>query len=349
MKPRPAVPHPALVALAALLLPLAACDSHKSAPTRGDAAAQLPPLSVTTARAERAERPIAEPVVGNVAAFRRPVVSAQVNGTILRTLAEPGQRVRRDDLLAEISAPEAEARLSAARAELNLAQQDFARTEQLLASRTVSREAFDQARARLEGARAAAAQAEAAVGYRQVRAPIDGMVRTRLAEAGEVTAPGRPLFELEDETLLRLEAFIPESLSSAVAVGDSVTVRIDAADAALSATLAEITPAADPVSRTFLAKFDLPPTSGVLSGQFGRALIPAGTEAATRVPAAAVRRRGQIESVFVVADGRAVLRLVRTGRTADGHTDILAGIEPGETVVVEGAGDLVDGRAVGVR
>ena len=346
---------------AALWVGLAGCHKNATTPASGDVladVAKLPAVSVTTATISRHAWPQLEPIGGTVAAVRRPVVSAQINGIVTRIPVDAGQKLQQGDLVAEISSPEAEASLRAAQAELNLAQQDFARTEQLLASRSVSRETFDQSKARLEGARAAQTQAQTAVGYREVRAPITGVVRKRLVESGEVVAPGKPLIEMEDETKLRLEAFIPESLTGAVDLGTTVMVRIDAADKNLSATLAEITPVADPLSRTFLVKFDLPATSGVLSGQFGRAYIPTGSTERIEIPAEAVRRVGQIESVFVIRDGRAWLRLVRTsqrpslsGQTVDkpSQLHVLAGLEPGEVVAIGGPADLMDGRPVSVR
>ena len=337
------------------------CHKNAPAPAQGEVladVAKLPAVAVTSATVTRQRWPQLEPIGGTVAAVRRPVVSAQINGIVTRIPVDAGQKLKQGDLVAEISSPEAEASLRAAKADLNLAQQDYSRTEQLLASRSVSREAFDQAKARLETVRAAQAQAQTAVGYRQVRAPITGVVRKRLVESGEVVAPGKPLIEMEDESALRLEAFIPESLSGAVDLGTTVTVFINAADEGLSATLAEITPVADPLSRTFLVKFDLPATSGVLSGQFGRAYIPTGDVERIEIPAEAVRRVGQIESVFVIRDGRAWLRLVRTSYTAGFFVEkvdaraqihVLSGLEAGEVVAIGGRADLVDGRTVSVH
>ncbi len=345
-------------------LGLATAGCHKGAPETAsggvpESVAKLPPVSVTSATVTRASYPRLEPMGGTVAAVRRALVSAQINGIVSRTAVEAGQRIKKGDLVAEISSPEAEASLAAARAELNLAQQDFTRTEQLLVSRSVSREAFDQSKARLEGAKAATVQAETAVGYREVRAPMDGVVRERLVENGEVVAPGKPLLEMEDDTALRLETYIPESWSGNLTMGTEVMVTVDAAQKKMSGTLAEITPVADPLSRTFLVKFDLPPTSGVLSGQFGRAYIPAGSVVKTEVPEEAVRRVGQIESVFVLKDGRAWLRIVRTAQSLSvaettgpkegDKASILAGLEAGEAVAVGGGIDLVDGRAVSVH
>ena len=83
----------------------------------------------------------------------------------------------------------------------------------------------------------------------------------------------------------------------------------------MEGTVAEVSPAADPDSRTFLVKLDLPAAPGLRSGQFGRVAVPVGEANAIRVPLTAVIQRGQMEMVFVVANGRAQLRLVKTGES----------------------------------
>ena len=97
-------------------------------------------------------------------------------------------------------------------------------------------------------------------------------------------------------------------------------------------------PAADPLSRTFTVRADLPRTEGVYPGMFGRLRIPLGEREAVRVPAAAVKRVGQLETVVVRTDGevegaRWERRLVTTGATGDdGWVEALSGLVGGETV-----------------
>lgn len=315
------------------------------------AAAAEPTATVRVKAIEVQERtvPLVDEVVGTVTARNKPMVSAQINGTVLKTYAETGQRVKAGDLLAELTSSEADARLSGAKSSLDLATREFNRSQQLVASGTISKEAHDQATAALESAKAAVKEAQTAVGYKQVHSPINGVIRARRADAGEVTSPGKPLFEMEDEHSLRFEANVAESLSGGLAVGTAVPVRLDATDKQVSGTLSEITPSADPVSRTFLVRFDIAETSGVMAGQFGRAMLPAGKTTEVQVPTGAVLRRGQMEMVYVLDNGTARLRLVRTGRKSGDQIQLLSGIEPGERIAASGVSALVDGQKVEVE
>ena len=113
---------------------------------------------------------------------------------------------------------------------------------------------------------------------------------------------------------MRLEADVPEAVIGHLALGDKLGVRISGVTNELDGIISEISPSADPNSRTFRVKLDLPPTTGLRAGQFGRAAMPVGESSAMRVPATAVILRGQMELVFVVVNSHAQLRLVKTGK-----------------------------------
>lgn len=111
----------------------------------------------------------------------------------------------------------------------------------------------------------------------------------------------------------------------------------------------EIAPAADPNSRTFRVKLDLPPTLGLRLGQFGRVTVPLNEIATVRVPARALVVRGQMEIVFVVEQQKAQLRLVKTGKRLGDEWEVVSGLNAGESIVVEGAASLSDGQPVEVK
>jgi len=117
----------------------------------------------------------------------------------------------------------------------------------------------------------------------------------------------------------------------------------------LEALISEIAPSADPNSRTFLVKLDLPAHPGLRSGQFGRMAIPLAEVNALRIPASAVVARGQLELVFVVTNRQAQLRLVKTGKRIGQQVEIVSGLSPGESIVVEGAAQLTDGQPLEAR
>jgi RND family efflux transporter MFP subunit len=163
---------------------------------------------------------------------------------------------------------------------------------------------------------------------------------------GDLAAPGKPLLALEDPSALQLEADVPEAIASHVQREARLTARVDGVSGELTGTVSEISPAADPVSRTVRIKIDLPEKAGLSSGQFGRLLVPVGESNSLRVPVSAVVERGQLEIVFVVENQRAQLHLVKTGKRVGDEMEILSGLHAGDAVVVEGAAQLTDGQRV---
>ncbi|MDR7455484.1 MAG: efflux RND transporter periplasmic adaptor subunit, partial [Armatimonadota bacterium] len=236
----------------------------------------------------------------------------------------------------------AERAVEAARAQRDLAERTLVRYQALLDRRSVAPQEYDEVAAR---ARAAAAeverleemrasllarraqvlarieQAEAEVraatvtlGYTTLRAPLDGVVVAKPVEVGNLAAPGVPLVTLEEERY-RLEVVVEESQIQKIRLGQRATVVIDALRAEVAGTVAEVVPAADPASRTFVVKVELPPRAGLRSGLFGRARFAVGERSVLAVPRAALVQRGQLQSVYVVEpDGVARLRLVKSGR-----------------------------------
>ena len=187
------------------------------------------------------------------------------------------------------------------------------------------------------------------LGYTKLIAPFDGIVTRKLADVGDLAAPGKPILEMEDPRALRFEADVPEALIGSVKLGAKLPVRVSAVAAPIESTVVEIAPVADAASRTFLVKLDLPPAEGTRSGQFGRVWVTTGESQTIGVPAAALIVRGQVETVFVAEKGYAQLRIVRTGKCTDGEVELLSGIAPGESVIIEGAEQLRDGQPITLK
>ena len=157
------------------------------------------------------------------------------------------------------------------------------------------------------------------------------------------------MVDLEDPASLRLEAAVPESLAGQVKPGTSLAVTVSAAVLALTATVVEVSPAADPVTRTVRVRLALPATPGLRSGQFGRVTVPVAAGERLLIPAGAVRRLGQMDAVLVVDDGHARLRLVRLGETtAAGEVAVRAGLTAGERLITS-PGTVMDGAPVTLR
>jgi RND family efflux transporter MFP subunit len=317
--------------------------------TTSPSATDLPAAPVRVQIVERKARAATEEVVGTVRARLRAVIEAKISGRLETMLAVPGQEVKAGELLAELDAREVRARLDQALAVRQQAEADLARANSLLTQKILSAAEYDVAQSRFRVADAAAREAETMLGYAKVNAPFAGIITRKHADVGDLAAPGKPLLAMEDARDLRLEADVPEAVVGHLQLGDRLSVRVSSVSNELTGVVSEISPAADPNSRTFLVKLDLPPAPGLRAGQFGRAAMPVGETSALRVPAAAVIQRGQMELVFVVADARAQMRIVKTGRRLGNEIELVSGVNTGEQVVREGAADLVDGQRVEAR
>lgn len=325
---------------------LAGCGRQ---PPHPSASAQLPTIPVRVAAITVKPYPAYEETVGTVQAKLRASLAAQISGRIEVMPVTFGQSVKAGDLIARLEARELQARLEQARALRIQAETEFKRAQNLLPAKAMTREQYDATLARYRVAVAGAIEAETMLGYTRIAAPFDGVIARKVADVGDLATPGRSLVELEDPAALRLEAEVPEALIERVQLGATMMVRVSGVTNRLKGVVTEIAPSANPNSRTFVVKLDLPAARGLRSGRFGRVAVPVGETTLPRVPVSAVVVRGEMELVFVVADQKAHLRLVKTGKRYDGQIQLLSGVTPGEQVVVEGAARLVDGQPVHVE
>jgi RND family efflux transporter MFP subunit len=306
----------------------------------------LPAATVRVQVIESKKRVATEEVVGTVRAKLRSVIEAKVSGKIEQMLVVPGQQVKSGETLAVIDAREVRARYDQAVALQQQADADLKRLTSLFEQKILSQAEFDGAQAKARVSVAAMTEAETLLSYTKVTAPFAGVITRKHADVGDLATPGKPLLDMEDSTALRLEADVPEAVVGKLTLGDTLPVRISALETDLEGVVSEIAPAADPNSRTFLVKLDLPGTIGLRAGQFGRVAMPVGETTALRVPATAVTQRGQMELVFIVNDGKAQLRIVKTGKRMGSEVELVSGVSAGEKVVTDGAAVLGDGQPV---
>jgi len=194
--------------------------------------------------------------------------------------------------------------------------------------------------------RAEAGLAEAKVfqGFKEIVAPVDGVVTARFIDPGTMAMPGMRLLTIEDTSRYRLEAEIDESFTGQITPGLEVEVEISALHAKLPGKVSETVPAVDPRSRTFKVFITLPAAKNLHSGLYARARIPVGQKAVLLVPAAAVVTKGQLTGVYVVDANQVITyRLVRPGKKYDGSVEILAGLRPGDTIITGNVSGIVDG------
>jgi multidrug efflux pump subunit AcrA (membrane-fusion protein) len=155
-----------------------------------------------------------------------------------------------------------------------------------------------------------------------------------MADPGTMASPGVPLLQVDQAGALQLEASVDESTIGAIHKGMKAQVAIDGGNStSLAGTVAEIVPAADPASHSFLIKIDLPSSSQLRAGMYGTAEFANGTRQAILIPRSAVMR-GSLASAYVLdGQGIAQLRTLTLGATQGNLVEVLSGISSGEKLV----------------
>lgn len=301
-----------ILAIAAASAALPACKKKEGGGERKPGA---PPLKVKTDQVAEAQAPELLVLTGSIVADQRSEVTSDTSGKVLSVLVERGQRVKMGDPIvqldvrtAALSAREAQANLVTARAQRQLAEQECARTQQLLDKGAITRSEYDRQTTQCTSALQQVSAAEArsqmiakTVADGIVRAPFAGVIAQKSVAIGEFVSPGRPLFTLVDDDPLKIELSVPEERVRAIQIDQPVELIAVAAPekparAKVSRIGAEIGR-----TRSLIVEAQLEAGSGLVPGMFAEARIT--TRQVTRlvVPKEAVVKRGKTHHVFVVA------------------------------------------------
>jgi len=177
---------------------------------------------------------------------------------------------------------------------------------------------------------------------------MDGLVTAKFVDTGTLVMPGAPILTVEDPAHYRVEASLPESFLGTARVGQAIAVQLNGRD--VQGRVAEVAPAADPATRTFLIKVDMPRDCVCISGQYGKVEFPLGEAKRLTVPLIALIERGELESVLVVnAQGIAEVRLVKSGKRFGDRVEILSGLTDGDRIVAADTDRVTDGVRVEAR
>lgn len=323
--------------LTAGLFLLSGCGQEDDGQAPALVAMQQPmPAAVVEVRA--AEVPIRVEVTGQVTARYQATLASKIQGMIEEILVREGTIVTKGQTLVVLDRRDLDAELARAKAELENAKSQRDRMVDLYQKDAVSKQELENATRTFKVAEATRNSILAQLTYAVVKAPFSGVIIDKKVEIGELASPGQPLLRMEDPHQLRLEATVAERDMRVVSLGAQLPVVIDAlGPEPLMGTVAQVVPAGDPQTHTFMVKVDLPRTSGLNSGMFGRLQLQKGVSQTLVVPTSAFIERGELSSVFVVgSENRARLRWIKVGRKLDVGVEVLSGLNPGERVLLDG-------------
>ncbi|KAA0258613.1 efflux RND transporter periplasmic adaptor subunit [Deferribacter autotrophicus] len=274
---------------------------------------------------------------------------------------------------AELGIAMAKQQYQQAKAAFELAEKTYKRFQNLIANESVSKQEFDEVEAKYKMAKAAYELAERNVklaeeklnqvkikrkqalaalsevntylSYTKIVAPFDGIVLEKKSDVGNLAAPGQPILKIGSLDNV-VYAFVNESATGKFKVGSEVEVEIPSVGIRYTAKVLEISPDVDPATRNFKVK--LTGNINATPGMYAKINITGAKENILLVPKQSVVVRGQLEIVFVDKNGRAELRIVKTGRRFQDKVEILSGLSEGEKIVIENAdklnaGDILEG------
>ncbi|WP_430462789.1 efflux RND transporter periplasmic adaptor subunit [Thalassolituus sp. LLYu03] len=320
------------------------------------------PLSLAhageTERLEAVQVPVYFDLEATLEAVNESTVSAQTSGAIKAVYFDVNDQVEAGALLLEIVDTQQQASLQQARA--NLAQAEalnedaqvlLARNERLYKQGTLSKGDMDSTTARAKSTAAAVKAADAALlqakeqlAYTKVRAPYSGIVKARLVQIGELVNPGQPLMTGLSLEKLRAVADAPQRIASQYRNAAQVQVQLD--DKSVAPDSVVLFPYADATHHSVRLRANLPAgTTGqdgapLFPGQWTKIRLQTGERSALLVPAAAVLRRSELTSVYVMDDGQAELRQVRTGNAVGDRIEVLSGLKAGDTIATDALSQL---------
>ena len=287
----------------------------------------------------------------NLEAEREAQVRAEVAGEVVAVLVEEGDHVEAGQVLARIDGKKQAIELRQVNSVLDRLDHDAKRNERLVERRMISREAYDQTRYEQDVQRAAAGLAANTLSKTEIRAPYAGVVTRRWVKQGQWLKMQDPAFDVADFDNLRARVNVPERASGLIKAGQPVAFTADALPGTnFAATVERVAPVVDRTSGTVGAIVRIDNRDGALRpGLFVRLAIEyQHIDEATLMPKIAVIANESSAHVFVVDGGKARKRAVTLGVENGESVQVLAGVEPGNTVVTLGQQSLKDGDAVQV-
>jgi membrane fusion protein (multidrug efflux system) len=288
-------------------------------------------------------------LTGSVAPYRVARLASPAEGPVADIRVREADRVKAGDSLLFIGRKKgADALITSLREELKKEEDNLSRTRQLVESEALPGEQLDQARSAFEKVHAQLVRAEETARDYAIYAPWEGVVSRVNVKEGEFVAPRAVLLEIFDPASLVILAAVPEKHAAEVTAGMRVNVRLDAYPGdVMQGRIERVYPYLDSRLRTRTMEITLEKPIDLLPGMFARLnVLLKNIDDAVIVPLEALVTTPKGPVVFVVEDGNAIARAVKTGIEADNRIQLVSGVQPGDKVIIAGNEKLKSGVEV---
>ncbi|MBX9927625.1 MAG: efflux RND transporter periplasmic adaptor subunit [Gemmatimonadaceae bacterium] len=303
---------------------------------------------------------------GSLVAERTAQIRAEVAGSVLTVLREPGDRVaagtplaRIDDRAIADAFLSAKAGVTQAQLGADIAKRDYERAQRLFAAGAIAERDVDTARrgtlsadAQLEDAKARLAQAQRQKDATIVTAPYAGVVAERMVNAGDIVAPGAPLFTVVDPSTMRLEGAVPSAQLGQVKLGAGVRFSVTGyPEKTFAGSIAHIAPSADAQTRQVHIIARIPnPGSQLVAGLFAQGRIASLAKDGLAAPITAIDQRGLRPTVSRLKNGKVEHVEVTLGLKDDAteRVELRSGVAAGDTLLLGAALGITPGTPLKV-
>ncbi|MCF8111503.1 MAG: efflux RND transporter periplasmic adaptor subunit [Desulfobacteraceae bacterium] len=232
--------------------------------------------------------------------------------------------------------------------ELEKERANLERMRNLAERDAIAQEKIDEAMAEFEKVRAQLVRARESLRDYAITAPWNGVISAVNVEEGQFVAPGTPLIEMYDPDSLVIMASVPERNAAEISVGMKTELSLDAfPEKQFPGLINRVYPYLDPRLRTRTVEIVPEEVLDLLPGMFARIkIVLEAADNAVVVPKEAVISTPEGPAVFVIKDGTAQRRMIKTGIEEEDRIQIAAGVLAGEKIAVEGHRDLKPGSKV---
>src|SRR5437016_2092586 len=316
------------------------CKPSTAEPTKE----ATPPVAVQVVQPRRG--PITRNITlpGNVLAYQQATLYAKVAGYLKTITVDKGDQVKEGDLIADIEVPEMLADLTRYKAEVTVAELDYKRLNEsqkklpdLVVPQTV-----DNAKGKLDVAKASLERTETLLGFAKITAPFSGVITKRMVDPGAFipaatsgsAAQNAAIATLSDFNRVRVQVAVPELETSLIATGQQFKVTVDGVPGRnFAGKITRFSYTLDEATKTMLAEIELPnPKLELRPGMY--AIVRIGLERkedALLVPAEAIAREKANAFVFTVVETKAKKVPVKVGFSDGTNVEILSGLNPDQS------------------
>jgi len=334
---------PALLITAVFTLLLTGCGDEQ-APTakRGDKQVVVLKAYSTTLH-DRIE------ALGTAEANEAVDITARASGVLEKVAFTDGQQVHKGDLIVRLDQDEEKAQLAAATAQLAEHTREIKRLETLLARKAAATRDLDERKTLAAVAASNIREIKARIADLTLRAPFDGKLGIRRVSPGALVQPGEVITTLDAIDPIKLDFTIPATQLRDINVATAVEAWADTRpDLKLSGSIKALDSHIDPVTRSILARAEIPNSDGkLIPGMLMHVTIMQHERSALMVPEESITQKGERHFLSLAGgDGKVEIRAVDIGARQNGTVEIRHGLAEGELVIVRGMGFVKPGQSV---